>query len=68
VDIYFFGNGQADGVAEMKNLIGGKGANLAEMTRICLPVPLGRDSFHVTGRHQIKIFFLYTYSMVAQFL
>jgi pyruvate,orthophosphate dikinase len=34
VDIYFFGSGKAEGVAEMKNLLGGKGANLAKMTRI----------------------------------
>ena len=39
--VYFFGNGKADGRAEMKNLLGGKGANLAEMTNIGLPVPPG---------------------------
>jgi pyruvate,orthophosphate dikinase len=39
--VYFFGNGKADGKAEMKNLLGGKGANLAEMTNIGLPVPPG---------------------------
>ena len=39
--VYFFGNGKADGSAEMKNLLGGKGAGLAEMTRIGLPVPPG---------------------------
>jgi len=39
--VYFFGNGQAEGRAEMKNLLGGKGANLAEMTSIGLPVPPG---------------------------
>ncbi len=39
--IYFFGDGKADGTAEMKNLLGGKGANLAEMTNIGLPVPPG---------------------------
>ena len=39
--VYFFGDGQADGKAEMKNLLGGKGANLAEMTLIGLPVPAG---------------------------
>jgi pyruvate,orthophosphate dikinase len=39
--VYFFGNGQAEGRAEMKNLLGGKGANLAEMTSIGLPVPAG---------------------------
>lgn len=39
--IYHFGDGKADGNAEMKNLLGGKGANLAEMTNIGLPVPPG---------------------------
>jgi pyruvate,orthophosphate dikinase len=39
--IYNFGDGKADGNAEMKNLLGGKGANLAEMTNIGLPVPPG---------------------------
>lgn len=39
--VYFFGNGKADGRAEMKNLLGGKGANIAEMTNIGIPVPPG---------------------------
>lgn len=39
--VYFFGDGKAEGKAEMKNLLGGKGANLAEMTNIGLPVPPG---------------------------
>lgn len=39
--VYLFGNGQADGAADMKNLLGGKGANLAEMNRIGVPVPPG---------------------------
>ncbi|HKZ17328.1 MAG TPA: pyruvate, phosphate dikinase, partial [Geobacteraceae bacterium] len=39
--VYFFGNGKAEGTAEMKSLLGGKGANLAEMTSIGLPVPAG---------------------------
>lgn len=39
--VYFFGNGTADGTTEMKALLGGKGANLAEMTSIGLPVPPG---------------------------
>jgi pyruvate, orthophosphate dikinase len=38
---YFFGAGKADGTGEMKDLLGGKGAGLAEMTRIGLPVPAG---------------------------
>ena len=39
--VYFFGAGKADGRADMKDLLGGKGANLAEMTNIGLPVPPG---------------------------
>jgi len=39
--VYFFGDGRSDGDGKMKNLLGGKGANLAEMTRIGLPVPPG---------------------------
>jgi len=39
--VYYFGNGKAEGKAEMKSLLGGKGANLAEMTNIKLPVPPG---------------------------
>ena len=39
--VYFFGAGRAEGNAGMKNLLGGKGANLAEMTNIGLPVPAG---------------------------
>src|SRR5450432_238296 len=38
---YFFGSGKAEGSKEMKNLLGGKGANLAEMTNIGIPVPPG---------------------------
>ena len=39
--VYAWGSGNADGNGGMKNLLGGKGANLAEMTRIGLPVPPG---------------------------
>ena len=39
--VYFFGAGRAEGSGEMKDLLGGKGAGLAEMTRIGLPVPAG---------------------------
>ncbi len=39
--VFFFGNGKADGRADMKNLLGGKGANLAEMTSLGIPVPPG---------------------------
>ncbi|MGQ0647127.1 MAG: pyruvate, phosphate dikinase [Gemmatimonadaceae bacterium] len=39
--VYFFGNGAADGTRDMKAVLGGKGANLAEMTNIGVPVPPG---------------------------
>ena len=39
--VYAFGGGSADGKAEMKELLGGKGANLAEMSALGLPVPPG---------------------------
>lgn len=39
--VYFFGKGKAEGDASMKALLGGKGANLAEMTNIGVPVPAG---------------------------
>jgi pyruvate,orthophosphate dikinase len=40
-NVYKFGNGQAEGRADMRNLLGGKGANLAEMNLIGVPVPPG---------------------------
>lgn len=39
--VYYFGDGQADGAVHQKDLLGGKGANLAEMTRLGIPVPPG---------------------------
>src|ERR1700742_2300169 len=39
--VYFFGNGKADGNRKMKDLLGGKGSGLAEMTNAGLPVPPG---------------------------
>jgi len=39
--VYFFGSGKAEGNAKMKELLGGKGANLAEMTNLKIPVPPG---------------------------
>ena len=45
--VYTFGNGKAEGTAEMKDLLGGKGANLAEMNRIGVPVPPG---FTITAK------------------
>ena len=37
--VYTFGNGQAEGNAQMRELLGGKGANLAEMTNLGMPIP-----------------------------
>ncbi len=39
--VYYFGGGQAEGTADMKELLGGKGANLAEMSNLGIPVPPG---------------------------
>ncbi|MDA8174324.1 MAG: pyruvate, phosphate dikinase [Nitrospiraceae bacterium] len=39
--VYFFGMGKADGTGQMKDLLGGKGAGLAEMSRLGMPVPAG---------------------------
>ena len=39
--VFFFGDGKAEGTREMKSLLGGKGANLAEMTNLGVPVPAG---------------------------
>ena len=40
-NVYLFGDGKAEGSAKLKNLLGGKGANLAEMNLIGVPVPAG---------------------------
>ena len=45
--VYSFGGGKAEGSADMKNLLGGKGANLAEMSKLGIPVPSG---FTITTR------------------
>ena len=39
--VYWFGAGRADGRTEMRDVLGGKGADLAEMTRLAIPVPPG---------------------------
>ena len=44
--VYKFGNNQADGNSGMKNLLGGKGANLAEMSALNIPVPPGFYNYH----------------------
>ncbi|HET6566660.1 MAG TPA: pyruvate, phosphate dikinase [Rhodothermales bacterium] len=49
--VYFFGGGSAEGGKEMKALLGGKGANLAEMSSIGLPVPAGFTITTETCKH-----------------
>ena len=44
--IYLFGDGKAEGDASMRNLLGGKGANLAEMNILGMPVPPGFTGIH----------------------
>ena len=44
--VYFFGAGKADGQADMKETLGGKGANLAEMTRLGVPCPARSHDFY----------------------
>ena len=39
--VFFFGNGTAEGTRDMTDVLGGKGANLAEMTNLGVPVPQG---------------------------
>ncbi len=52
--VYFFGAGRAEGGREMKGLLGGKGANLAEMTRIGVPVPPGFTITTEACRHFLR--------------
>lgn len=58
--VYTFGNGKAEGKADMKNLLGGKGANLAEMNLIGVPVPPGFtittdvcNEYYVLGKDKV---------------
>jgi hypothetical protein len=53
---HIFGDGQAEGSAEMQNLLGGKGTNLAEMTSTGLPVPPGVGTLNMSGLIQHKFF------------
>src|SRR3984893_13095198 len=53
-NVYFFGGGKADGTGEMKEALGGKGAGLAEMTRIGLPVPAGFTITTAACDHYLK--------------
>ena len=52
--VYYFGSGHADGSKEDKDLLGGKGANLAEMVRIGIPVPPGFTITTEVCRHYLK--------------
>src|SRR3989304_10553424 len=51
--IYFFGDGKAEGNGKMKDLLGGKGAGLAEMTNLKIPVPAG---FTITTEACVEYF------------
>ena len=60
--VFFFGNGVAEGTRDMKKLLGGKGANLAEMTNLGVPVPPGFTiaasecvSFLASGKYSDKL-------------
>jgi pyruvate,orthophosphate dikinase len=57
--VYFFGRGEAEGTRDMKNALGGKGANLAEMTNLGVPVPPG---FTIACSECISYLELGTYS------
>lgn len=59
--VYTFGNGQAEGNASMREVLGGKGANLAEMNLIGVPVPPGFtittgccNEYYEVGQEKIK--------------
>lgn len=54
--VYTFGDGKAEGDAKMRNLLGGKGANLAEMNLLGMPVPPGftiTTEVCVTNTHSV---------------
>ena len=51
--VYYFGNGRAEGKSGMKDLLGGKGAGLAEMTNLKIPVPPG---FTITTEACVEYF------------
>ena len=52
--VYFFGDGKADGNRNMKDLLGGKGSGLAEMTNAGLPVPPGLHDLHRGLQHLLQ--------------
>jgi pyruvate,orthophosphate dikinase len=64
--VYFFGAGKADGHGEMKDVLGGKGAGLAEMTRIGLPVPAGFTISTLACDHYFKHGKKYPKELAAQ--
>ena len=51
--VYFFSKGHTDGDREMRSLLGGKGANLAEMSRLGVPVPPGFTITTEVCRHHL---------------
>ena len=60
--VFFFGNGKAEGTRDMTDVLGGKGANLAEMTNLGVPVPQGFTiacgeciEFLKTGKYSDKL-------------
>ncbi len=64
--VYIFGNGKADGDGSMKPLLGGKGANLAEMSRIGLPVPPGFTITTEVCKHYYSHASTYPMELLAQ--
>ena len=63
--VYTFGDGKAEGDASMRNLLGGKGANLAEMSSIGVPVPPGFTitteacTYYYKNKYCISFYHLY---------
>ena len=64
--VYFFGAGKAEGQGDAKDLLGGKGAGLAEMTRIGLPVPAGFTITTETCDYYLKHDYKYPKELAAQ--
>src|ERR1700674_1169748 len=64
--VYFFGAGKTEGDGSMKELLGGKGAGLAEMTRIGLPVPAGFTITTECCAHYLKHDHKYPASLRAE--
>ena len=73
--VYWFGGGKADGNESMKNLLGGKGANLAEMANLGIPVPAGFTIttemctvYYKMNRNIIRLFAGYIFLARPKFL